>query len=309
MGAIGSRRYLAFVKETVAGELPDPANATKIRNTGGSGIAAQRSQLQSEELRSDRQIEDMRLGNLGVNLEVPSEFSYGAFDALLESLLFNEWVDGGTGEPDELVAGTQRVSLSVEEGFEDISEYILGEGFLANQLQLNIQPDAMVQATWSLVGLKTGEMASTSYMDDVAEAASNSPFDSFTGRLELDDSEVAAAVGIQLTLANGVEPKYPLFQKSAHRLLDGRSNLTGELNLDFEDDTYWNAFLNETEMKLYFELEDMAGNKYQFTIPRIKFAGNSRSVSENDVTQTVPFAALRDDMLGSQIKIERVEAV
>lgn len=90
----GSRRYIAFVKETTENTVPTTPTFTKIRNTGGSGIANERTSIQSNEIRSDRGISDMRLGQNAPNATVPAEFSYGAFDQLLEGVFADKWAGG-----------------------------------------------------------------------------------------------------------------------------------------------------------------------------------------------------------------------
>lgn len=105
--AEGSRRRLSYIEEVDWGVTPDNPSMKLLRNTGGGGIQMQRDSLQSQEMRSDRQIAAMRLGNKRPTLEVPFEFSYGSFDDLLEGALFGEWV-----VPYNLTAQTVSVNLS-----------------------------------------------------------------------------------------------------------------------------------------------------------------------------------------------------
>ena len=87
----GSNRYLAFIKEIIAGTTPSTPVLKKIRNNGGNGVANERSVLQSGEIRSDRGISDIRLGQNQPGASVPFEFSYGSFDDLLAGALGNRW--------------------------------------------------------------------------------------------------------------------------------------------------------------------------------------------------------------------------
>ena len=85
--AAGSNRYLAFIKEVTAGTTPATPVLAKIRNTGGNGVTNERSVLQSGEIRSDRGISDVRLGQNQPACSIPFEFSYASFDSLLEGAL------------------------------------------------------------------------------------------------------------------------------------------------------------------------------------------------------------------------------
>jgi hypothetical protein len=94
MKAQGSRRYLAYIKEVTEGVVPSTPTLTKIRNTGGNGINNERTSIESAEIRNDRGISDVRLGQNNPGMTVPIEFSYGAFDALLEGALADTYQGG-----------------------------------------------------------------------------------------------------------------------------------------------------------------------------------------------------------------------
>lgn len=90
--ADGSRRYLAFVKETTFGVTPANPNLQAIRVTGGDSINNARSNITSDEIRNDRQIIVSRLGQNQPELSVPFELSFESFETLFEGALGNEWV-------------------------------------------------------------------------------------------------------------------------------------------------------------------------------------------------------------------------
>ena len=60
--ANGSRHSMALVAESVAGTTPATPVFTPIRQTGTT-LALTKETIQSQELRADRQIADMRHGN------------------------------------------------------------------------------------------------------------------------------------------------------------------------------------------------------------------------------------------------------
>ena len=352
-----------------------------LRNTGGGGIQMQRDSLQSQEMRSDRQIAAMRLGNKRPTLEVPFEFSYGSFDDLLEGALFGEWAaaynitaqtvsvdsvnntfsrsteswitDGvqvgdrivttgfedpennGTflvSEVSELVItcetatglktasgdigvavtttrqrlkqGVTGKSYTIEEGFTDIGQHQNIKGALVNQFSLAIATNAMVTGSFSLIG-KSASPYSGTPLDESPEAApTTDPFDSYTGSItEGGSSAVVTAVNISLN--NGVEAFFECFADTAHRMGAGRANLTGSLSAFFEDAVTANKFLNETESALVFSLIDLDGNEYVVTIPRIKYTGTTKSVSENNIVLDYPWQALADDTTKTCLIIEK----
>lgn len=92
--ASGSNRYLQYVKQTVPTTMPTTPTFTVLRNTGGSGIANNRTVINSNELRSDRQIIVNRLGQNQPDLTVPMELSFDSYDDFISASLGSDWIGG-----------------------------------------------------------------------------------------------------------------------------------------------------------------------------------------------------------------------
>src|SRR3990172_532509 len=88
--ADGSRHSLHYIVESVYGTCPATPAFTPIRHRGISG-GLSKDTFQSETLRSDRQIEDLRHGARKVMFDIPIEWSYTSFDDLLEATLCGTW--------------------------------------------------------------------------------------------------------------------------------------------------------------------------------------------------------------------------
>jgi hypothetical protein len=89
--ADGSNRFIAYARETVEGTAPAGAYQT-LRTTGGSGIANERTNVTSNEIRADRQIVISRLGQNQPNTAIPFEFSYESYDDMLDGALGGGWI-------------------------------------------------------------------------------------------------------------------------------------------------------------------------------------------------------------------------
>lgn len=128
----GSRHALYAVEETVYGTTPASPALDKFRNTSMT-IGLSRDELPSEEIRSDRQMTDFRLGADSVGGDVNFQLSYGSFDNLLEGALMSvPWAsDGDTGVVtlSGTVTGYSRVSGSfLADGFE-VGQVVVATGF------------------------------------------------------------------------------------------------------------------------------------------------------------------------------------
>ena len=85
-----------------------------------------------------------------------------------------------------------------------------------------------------------------------------------------------------------------------------KSNVTGQVTAYFENSILMDKFINETASSLSFELQDPAGNGYTFLLPNIKYTGGQPDVSgEGPITLAMPFQALYDSTVGTNIKITR----
>ena len=89
--ARGSQREIRYVEEEEWGVTPETPEMKLLRTVSDS-LAMTKQNLQSAELRADRQISDFRHGNRQAGGELGIEFSYESFDDFLESALFDTWV-------------------------------------------------------------------------------------------------------------------------------------------------------------------------------------------------------------------------
>jgi hypothetical protein len=120
--ANGSRHSIYSVEESTYGTTPNNPALDLVRITGTTlGLA--KDSLQSEEIRSDRQIADFRQGANQVGGDINFELSYGSFDQFLEAVLLSaDWAapaDTGVTTLSQSATQITRASGSfVTDGFE-----------------------------------------------------------------------------------------------------------------------------------------------------------------------------------------------
>lgn len=212
-----------------------------------------------------------------------------------------------------LKAGTVRRSFTVERFFGDIltidKPYHRFTGVEFNTLALAISANAMITGTLGVLGQNmttdTAIVAGATY----AAPTTTSPLDSFTGTLNEAGTPIAVITEIQLNVENGLEARFVVGSKASIRPSIGRSNCSGQITAYFENSLLLDKFINETESNIVFELPDGAGNKYIFTLPRIKYNGGQPDVEgEGPITLNMPFQALLNAATSTNIQIERVPA-
>ena len=90
----------------------------------------------------------------------------------------------------------------------------------------------------------------------------------------------------------------------------GRVDVTGSLELYFENETIYDKFTAVTASSLAFVIEDVAGNAYIVTLPRIKYTALEANAggTDQDVVLALDFQALRDPTTDATIQIDRFAA-
>lgn len=302
--AAGSRRRLLYVKEDSWGVTPSGAGVPvmkTLRNTGGSGFGMRRGSEESAEFRSDRAVADVRLGVQRVNADIPFELSWQSMDDMLEAALFGTWATN------TLKQGVTATSFTFEEGFTDIGVYLTMPGTMVDTWSLNIQPEGrMITGSFGLMSKIQNDVAAATIADTITVANTNAPFDSFTGGLDKDATPLAVVTSMQLNLSNNLAQLFAAFNKGSFAITAGRANVTGSVTLYFTDSAFIEEYQNETEVKLEVLLTDLAGNSYLITIPRVKWTDNTRNLTENTITQQVPFVGLYDSVSGTSLQIDRI---
>jgi len=288
--ALGSRFKAAYAVEDSWAELGDSPTVYDLRVTS-FGVNLSRDSFTSNEIRSDRQTADQRQGMDDISGDLGIELSYGAFDDLIASAMFNDW-----DSDDNIIIGTTQKSLRLQKAFTDIGECHEFPGCVISSWSVTVEPNAMVTGSFSVMG-KT--MKTTQTLDGAVTKASNAPFDSFSGYIREATSDptssdnIAVVTGVDFSVENNLTPLQVVGARQAQGLAEGRANVTGNLSAYFASSELLNRFLNETETMLEFQLVDESSNTLTFSFPRIKFTGSDISVDgEGPVTMSLPFTAL-----------------
>ena len=113
-----------YVEETTYGTTPATPALKTLRHTGTS-LGLSKGTNMSEELRSDRQIEDYRHGAKQTGGDISTEVSYGTLDDLLEAVLCGEW-SAGAGAT---ITGTTISAAAADDSFNDSGNGFITAGF------------------------------------------------------------------------------------------------------------------------------------------------------------------------------------
>jgi hypothetical protein len=307
--ASGSNHSMAYVAEVTFGTTPTTPAFKPLRHTGTT-LGLSKDNLQSEELRSDRQIACFRHGNKQVGGDVSSELMITDFDDMLEAVTCGTWsIDDPAVGTDRLLAGIIRRSFTIERDFGDIGEYLRYVGCEVNSFNLTVAPNAIVTATFSIIGADQDSLNTAVAGATYATAQGGCPFDSFSGAILEGGSPIGIVTSVDLTLENSIEPNFVVGSAITAGNTIGRSNVTGSITAYFENTNLLNKFINEVSTSIEFDLVNESGDKLSFALPNVKYGSGQPDVSgDGSVTISLDFQALYDNATLSNIIIERTVA-
>ena len=303
--ADGSRHSMAQALETTYGELPATPAFEAIRHNSTT-LATAINTIQSEELRDDRNQTDLRHGTRAVGGEIVSELSFGSLDDQLEALLCGTWNNN------VLVNGIVRRSFSLFRNFKDVDSsklpYFTYVGCEYNTMTLSISTEAIVTVNFGIVGANQLEPSSTVPTGATfGEPSTTEPMDSFSGSIKEGGVESAVVTEIELSVENGIAPRYVVGSKKSIKQSIGKFKVSGTLTAYFEDATLIGKYLREEASSLEITVTDgMPDNQYTFLLPKIKFTGGQPDVGgEGPITLSMPFTASYDPSILGTLKITR----
>ena len=303
--ASGSKHSVHYVQETEYGVIP--ANPTlKPLCITSDNLGMTKDGIEAGKLNDSRQVVDLRHGNRQVGGDLEAELEYGTFDDFLEAVLMGSW------SSNVLKVGTTRRSYTLQRRFDlDINEFHRYTGCEVNTFNISLQPNSMVNISFGIVGKDldsnrlTSEITGTTY----TTIPNETPFDNYQGEILVDGVENQVVTALEITLENGIEPNFVLFDPTGVQPSDGKSRVTGTLTSYFTSSALYNKFLNEENAALEFTLENPQGDQLRFEMPNIKFSGGNPDVSgDGPVTVAMEFTALYDETQQTQLLIERIEA-
>lgn len=299
----------SLIPEVTYGTTPAVTPNFLKKQITGTTLGLTKGSIESKIINPNGQVTDVRHGNRQAGGELSFELIYGEFDDMMEAVLRGTWAG------DVLVPGVVRRSYSMLRHFTDLPggslPFQLFKGVVFNTFGLSFAPEQMVQGTFGLFGAEVTYAATAPTGTTYTAASDLKPFDSFSGSLTVDGSEVATVTEMTLSVENGVEPRFRVFSDKTQLPKMGKTRVTGNLTSYFETSDLLVAFNGGDKRDLAFTLIDLEGNEYLFELPSILLNGGQPDVSEDtDITISVPFSAIYESGAANPnaLRITRTDA-
>jgi hypothetical protein len=174
--------------------------------------------------------------------------------------------------------GTTRKSLTIQKEFTDLTtpEFWNFTGSRAGNWTLELATGSILNTSFDML-CKDAAMTETQFAgasvvaantNDVMNAVNNIAgitFDGDPGAAQFFFSSLSISIN------NNLRGQEAIGTLGFIGVEAGRLNITGSIELYFEDSTLFDKFRAATAFQLYFRAADAAGNSYVFNIPRAKY--------------------------------------
>lgn len=308
MFAMADGTQLSFIKEAVWGTTP-ATPAWQIGRMTGESLKITRETKQSSEITPARNVSDLIHVGGGAEGGFNFELSYGAYDDIFASMLYGEWVDN------VLKNGVTQSSLSFEKKFlvdAATYNYFRYTGMVPNTMSLSISAGEIITGSFDFMGkggtVAAAAIASSTYLDAAAENVLSAS--SHVGALSLGSFATAKIQKVDLSASNNLQTARVIGSLDNADIGAGLFNVSGSIEIYFEDKSVYEAYLAATEMALSVTMGITTAEKYKIDLPRIKFSdGEVIASGQNSyVMASMSFQALGDPTEECTMKITRAVA-
>lgn len=198
-------------------------------------------------------------------------------------------------------------SFSIEHWFSDIAQSEVFSGCKPSACAIALPPTGIATVDWDFMG-KDVTTATSQYFTSPTAATSTGSLAAVNGVVRVGSTTVATITGLTLNIAANFTGEAVVGSNTKPLMSPGRVLVTGQATCYFEDATFRDAFLNETETSILaaFTSDNTAAADFvSFAIPRVKFGGSAKDDGEKGIVQTIPFQALLNTAGGAGTSTER----
>lgn len=203
-------------------------------------------------------------------------------------------------------------SFTVEHWFSDIAQSEVFTGCKVQSVAISLPPTGMATIDVAVMG-KDVTTGTSAYFTSPTAITSSGILAAVNGVMRYGTGKVANITGANFTIDGGMSAQPVVGSNTYPGIFPGMVQVSGQFTAFFENATYRDAFLNETEASLTIVLSTgstAAAEFLGFTFPRVKLGGASKSDGgTSGIVLTIPFTALYNSAGGSGTASEQTTIV
>lgn len=313
--AIGTSNQTSVLitPESTFGTTPATPVFEKVRITGET-LKRDFSNIVSNEIRNDRNRSDsIRVGE-SVSGDLNFELSIASFNTMLEAVFCGTWTSP-VSDVSTLKNGVTQRSFSIQKQVADITAgfYETFVGCRFQSLSLSFTPGEFLTGSFGVVG-KTSTISTTPITGQTTSAeVTTIPLNCVNDitAITVDgvtSTEVYQSMTIELT--NNMRMLDAIGVLGPAEINPGSLDVTGNIELYFQNSTMYNRIINDTEFSMTIRAEDATGDYYIFRLPRIKLetAEITAGGLDQDMMVSCSYRATYDSTDQCTISIEKLDA-
>ena len=187
--------------------------------------------------------------------------------------------------------------FAVEHNYSDVDLSEVFYDLKVNSMAVKLPATGISTIDFGLMGLNYSNKASgdSPYFTAVLAAATGGVLAAVNGALYVQGTKVALLTGLDFDVAANLSSEPVVGSNVKPDIFDGRVAVKGNMTVFFEDATFRDYFLNETEVSIncvFTDSNDPDADFLAFTLPCVKVGGASKDDGEKGLVQTMPFVAL-----------------
>jgi hypothetical protein len=197
--------------------------------------------------------------------------------------------------------------FTIEHNYSDITQSEQFTDCKVSTIDWDLPATGMAKINIGIMGLDM-DTSTSAYFTSPTAATTGSTLAAVNGLVYIEGTAVALITGLKIAYDGGMTTEPVVGSNVSPDIFEGRVKITGEATVFFQDATFRDYFVNETEVSINFVLaggtEDDA-DFMAFSMPRVKMGGSSKDDGEKGLTQTMPFVALLNSSGGTGINTEQ----
>lgn len=192
-------------------------------------------------------------------------------------------------------------SFSIEHWFSDVAQSEVFSGCKIDKMDLALPPTGMGTIAMDFMG-KDVTTGTAAYYTTPTAATSSGVLASVNGVISVAGNPVALLTGLQITYNGGMSAEPVVGSNTYPDIFEGRVIVTGQMTVFFQDATFRDYFLNESEVSIacvFSTGSGAAADFIGFSMPRVKVGGADKDDGEKGLVQTLPYQALFNSLGGA----------
>ena len=208
-------------------------------------------------------------------------------------------------------------SFSFETGFEDVDQYFIADGQRISTMNYSIAASAILTGSYATMGRGVSRQETTklgggayTILETTATPVANATVN--VGTILLDGIELSTALKtITMAGSNNLRNQQAVGHKFPVGIGAGRMDITGNVEAYFANGDLWDKFIEHTTVSLNWNVQDVDGHHYEFTVPACIFSTDSANPTggNTDVMENMDWTAKRDPVTNCELQIDRFSCV